>query len=321
MAPQSDAEFEAPVRTALAMPEAGVAAALVREEAEIKAAVYLARQNPRDENTAFARVMKSCRRPSFAEGAQYRFPRGGQTVKGPSVQLARELARCWGNVRYGHRVVSIDADTIHIKGYAFDLETNAYVEQEDKFARLVPRKGPGGTKWVAPDERDLRELVNRRGAILVRNCLLQLLPPDLVEEAIREVESTLTAAAKGEIKQSRDETIRRLVVAFDLLGVTPEMLAAYLGHPLETITAEEIVDLRGVYTSIKEGNTKVQDHFDLNAGQRVQVSQDTQELNARLADAAPQPASAPTTAPPSAEPTTRPGPTKAATKAKTEGLL
>lgn len=278
-------ELAPAAQVSITSPDAGMAAALVREEAEIKAAVYLARQNPRNEEAAYARALRSCRRPSFAEGAQYRFPRGGQTVKGPSVQLARELARCWGNIRYGHRVVSIDADTVHIKGYAFDLETDVYVEQEDKFARLVPRKVGGLTKWVPPDERDLRELINRRGAILIRNCILQLLPPDLVEEAIREVEATLTKAAKGEIQQSREETIRRLVVAFDLLGVTPEMLTAYLGHPLETITADEIVELRGVYTSIKEGNTKVADHFDLNAGQRVQVSQDTQELNARLAEA------------------------------------
>src|SRR5690606_14405160 len=168
--------------------EVGAVAATAREEAEIKAAIVLARRFPRDEIAAYTGSSEACKRPSFAEGAMYSFPRGNQIVTGPSVQLAREIARCWGNIRFGLRVVSMDDQMVHIRGYAYDAETNAYVEAEDKFSKLIFRRGRG---WVQPDERELRELVNRRGAILVRNCILQVVPSDVVEDAQRVVQETL----------------------------------------------------------------------------------------------------------------------------------
>ena len=49
------------------------------------------------------------------------------------------------------------------------------------------------TEWTVPDERDLRELTNRRGAICVRNAILALVPPDLVEDAMATADQTLEA--------------------------------------------------------------------------------------------------------------------------------
>src|SRR5690606_40175898 len=144
------AGFEALPTESVQDREVGAAAAVAREEAEIKSAIFLARQFPRNEFAAYNKVIKACERPGLAEEAVYNFPRGGQRVSGPSVNLAREIARCWGNVRYGLRVVSVDEDMVHIRGYAYDLETNAHVEHEDKFEKLVYRKSQG---WVKPDER------------------------------------------------------------------------------------------------------------------------------------------------------------------------
>jgi hypothetical protein len=257
--------------------EVGAVAASAREEAEIKAAIFLARQFLRDEAAAYTKIMRSCQRPGLAEEAVYSFPRGGQTVKGPSVNLAREIARCWGNIRYGLRVVSVTEDMVHIRGYAYDMETNAYVEHEDEFAKRIYRKNKG---WVEPDERDLRELINRRGAILVRNAILQVVPSDIVEAAQREAEQTMIKAAKGELKQSKEEAIRRLALAFSNIAVTTDMLSAYLKHPLENASPEEVANLRSVYKSIMDGNSKREDYFDLNAGKPK--SESNADLNARL---------------------------------------
>lgn len=271
------AGFESTGESAISTREVGAAAAVAREEAEIKSQIFLARQFPRDEARAYTKIIASTKRPSFAEDAQYTFPRAGQKVNGPSVQMAREVARCWGNIRFGLRVVSVDADSVHIRGYAHDLESNAYVEAEDKFAKLVQRKGQG---WVPPDERDLRELVNRRGAILIRNAILQVVPSDVVEDAMREVQETLRKAAAGEIKQSRQDAIRRLALAFDAIGISTEIIEKYLKHPLDAINAEELKDLRGVMASIRDGNSKREDYFDL-GGSKV-ATESNQELNERL---------------------------------------
>lgn len=245
--------------------QVGAVASVAREEAEVKAAIVLARRFPRDEAAAYTKIMRSCDRPGFAEGAAYRFPRGGQNVTGPSVDLARELARCWGNVRYGLRVVSADADTIHIKGYAYDCETNNYTEAEDKFARLVQRKnkGTGVTEWVPPDERDTRELVNRRGAICVRNAILQLMPPDLIDDALERTTTTMRKAAAGEIKQDPAQAMRRMAAAFAEFGVTSEMLAKKLGHSLAEMSPDELASLRQIYASIRDGQSKREEYFEI----------------------------------------------------------
>lgn len=238
---------------------AGTASSVAREEAEMKTAIVLARSNPRNEHAAFAKIMGSCGRITFADGAVYSFPRGDKVVSGPSVHMARELARCWGNMRFGLRIVTEDTNNVHIKGYAYDLESNNYVEAEDKFQKLVQRKGG----WVKPDERDLRELINRRGAICVRNAICQIMPPDIVDDAVAAVRDTLRKAAKGELEKDRPAAIKKMVMSFASVHVTAEMLAEKLGHGLDLVTDEELAELRTIFASIRDGNSKREEHFDI----------------------------------------------------------
>ena len=242
--------------------EAGLSA-IARDEGELKAGVVMAKKFPRNELTSYNRLMKSCERPSLAGAATYCFPRGGQNIEGPSVDLAREAARCWGNIRYGLRIIAETEEQVHIQGVAFDLETNNLVSAEDKFKKLVQRKISGSLQWIKPDERDLRELVNRRGAICVRNALLQLLPPDVIDDAVMKAKETMTKAAKGEIKQDPKKAISSLISAFGQLGVTSEMVAKYLEHDLEIITEKEMVELRGIWKSINDGNSRREEYFEI----------------------------------------------------------
>lgn len=241
------------------MQEASIST-IARDEGELKAGVVMAKKFPRNELLSYNRLLKSCERPSLAGAATYCFPRGGQNIEGPSVDLAREAARCWGNIRYGLRIIAETEDQVHIQGVAFDLETNNLVSAEDKFKKLVQRKGQG---WIKPDERDLRELINRRGAICVRNALLQLLPPDVIDDAVAKAKETMTKAAKGEIKQDPKKAISSLISAFGQLGVTAEMVAKYLEHDLEIITEKEMVELRGIWKSINDGNSRRDEYFEI----------------------------------------------------------
>src|ERR1700747_3455088 len=76
-------------------------ASAAEKQFEIQSAIIIARRFPRNEDQAFEKLMRACRRLSFAEDAAYAFPRGDQKVEGPSVNLAREAARVWGNIRHG----------------------------------------------------------------------------------------------------------------------------------------------------------------------------------------------------------------------------
>lgn len=266
---------------------AGELAAVTREQTEIQSAIVAAKRFPRNEQQAFLKAVKSFTRASMAENATYNFPRGGKSIEGPSVDCARELARVWGNVRYGVRVVSQDAERLHIKAYALDLETNTYVEAEDEFSKLIQRKdrGTGETRWVQPDERDLRELMNRRGAIAVRNCILQVLPSDLVDDVLKTAKATLQKDASHALEKSREDVVKQLVVAFDKVGVSVGMLEQYLGHKLDVVNPEEVAGLRTIHQSLREGVAKREEFFKFDAAPQAPEPQSlTSAIKAKLSE-------------------------------------
>lgn len=55
-----------------------------RSVAEVQAALMIARMNPRDQRVSMDRIINACTRSSLAESAIYSYPRGGQSVTGPS---------------------------------------------------------------------------------------------------------------------------------------------------------------------------------------------------------------------------------------------
>jgi len=244
--------------------DASTALTIAQVADEMKAMVITAHHFPRDENAAFSKIMKVCERPEFAINAAYRFQRGGKEIKGPSIHLARTVARIWGHMRSGFRIIEDTGDELHIAGWAYDAEANNYAESPDRFKKLVQRKvgNPPTTRWVEPDERDLRELRNRRGSICMRNALLQLLPQDIVDAALERAEDTLRRSSRGELDQNRTDTIRKLVMSFDEVGVNVAMLEQRLGHAINLVTSDEVAELREVYRSIQDGNTTREDHFE-----------------------------------------------------------
>jgi hypothetical protein len=253
-----------------------VATSHAREQHELQAMFTVAQAVGRNERVAWDRVMVACERPSFADGALYAFPRGGQQITGPSVQMAREIMRAWtGIVVDSPRVVEITGDEIHIRAVAIDLVSCNRTAMEDRFKKLVQRKGG----WVVPDERDLRELINRRAAVLERNCILKLIPSDVVDAAIDRVRSTMVSAAQGDLETKRADVVRNLVAAFGTIGVTREMLGTKIVRALDSITGTQLSDLRSIYKGIADGHTTPADHFDVASSKAEKAA----DLNDRLA--------------------------------------
>ena len=59
-----------------------------RAVAEAQGKLIIAKRFPRDELQSYAKAMEACQRPTMAEKAFYSFPRGGQTVEGPTIRFA-----------------------------------------------------------------------------------------------------------------------------------------------------------------------------------------------------------------------------------------
>lgn len=250
-------------------------------QTKIQAAMLMAMNRPRDEQRVKDKLVAACGDEDFAEEALYSFPRGGSQVEGLSVNVAREMARLWGNLHYGVDVIGEDETTRQIRGWAWDLETGAQATLDDAFAKMVYRRKTG---WEKADERELRELNNRRGAILERNCILKLIPPGLKKSAERAIRETLKRAAQ----KAPEAAIQKTAAAFAELNIPATEIEKYLGHPLKATTPEEIVKLRGVYRSIVDGNSRWDEYVAVSAtGQAAATSTGVIDIEAIKAGAEP----------------------------------
>jgi len=248
--------------TALSAPATQMVALAQRE---IEAAVLLARRFPRDTSACFQALVRACRRPSFAERAQYRYPRGKKKtdsgewvpniIQGPSIYFAREVAKLWGNLKVDFQIVEDTDESRTIRARAWDLETNYSTAQEDTFKKLIQRKVDGVTQWVVPDERDLRELTNKRAAILERGVILRMLPDDIKADAIGEAEVT----RKKDTAQDPDLARKKILVAFDAINVSSAELERLLGCKVGQASPAQIDSLRDLHVAIKDGHTTWQD--------------------------------------------------------------
>lgn len=264
-----------------------------REMEEVKAAIFLARQFPRDIEVIERKLMEACSRYSLAEQAMYAYPRGKEIITGPSIRLAEAIFQIYGNGSTGIRELRQEANESIIQAYAWDCENN--VRQEKIFSVPHKRVTKRGTTALT-DPRDIYELVANNGARRQRACILSLVPGDLVEKCVQRCEETLKKGS-GEPLPAR---INKMLAAFAELGVTKEDLEGRLKHRIEATSETELVNLAKIFKSIRDGMAKVADFFDRGKPE----PEAAEDLNAKFSDGA-------ETAPPQA-----PAPTLAELKAQ-----
>ena len=227
-----------------------------RAAAEVQAAVIVAQQCPRDEQAALAAMRDSCRQMRLAERAFYRFPRGGQTVSGPTVHLARELARVWGNVQYG--IAELSRDDEHgqseMQAWAWDLQTNTRSSQVFIVPHVRDKKGPVER---LKDMRDIYENNTNAGARRLRQAIWSILPPWLVEEA----EEICAATLKDGAGVPLPKRISGAVDKFGGRGISPERLEQRLGRPRSKWTEHDVAQLGVIWKSLERGEVTLEDEF------------------------------------------------------------
>lgn len=229
-----------------------------RAVAEAQGKLLIAKRFPRNQMEAYQNAMNACKRPSLAEKALYSYPRAGQTISGPSIRLAEELARCWGNIDFGIKELSQKDGESEMQAYCWDTETNTISSQT--FVVKHIRDTKNGQKHLT-DQRDIYENNANMAGRRLRSRILAVLPPDLVEDAIKECRKTLA----GKNDQPIEDRIKKMVMLFQKFGVKPETIEKRLGRPIDTMTADDLSDYVGIYNSLKDGNSGVSDWFDIKA--------------------------------------------------------
>lgn len=225
-----------------------------RAIAEAQGKLVIAKRFPRDEVAAYAKAMEACQRPAMAEKAFYSFPRGGQTVEGPTIRFAEELARCWGNIDYGIKELSQDDGKSEMQAYAWDLETNAQSVQN--FTN--PHQREHGKKIVTlTSQRDIYENNANMATRRLRSRILAILPAWFVEDAIAECKRTIS----GRNDTPLIDRVKKMVVQFSKLGVTQEHIERRLKRKVDTMTADDFTEYVGIYNAIKGGESKISEWF------------------------------------------------------------
>lgn len=232
-----------------------IAAEQARAVAEVQAALVIAAGRPRNVKNSRARLIGDCQRSGLAKQALYQYSRGGTAVSGPSIRLAEAAARSWGNMTYGFRELARRPGESECEAYAWDLETNCKVVRQ--FVVRHTRDTKQGKKKLN-DERDIYERIASDAQRRVRAAILEIIPGDIIEDAVEQCETTLNTEIGGDVSKA----IRDLLKAFDALGVSRAQIEKRLGHTIDAIQPAQIIYFRKIWTSIRDGMSSADDWFE-----------------------------------------------------------
>jgi hypothetical protein len=228
-----------------------------RAVAEVQAAVVVAQQVPRSMGTATADMRDACGRLGLANRAFYSLPNRGN---GPSVHLARELARIFGNVQYGvHELRRDDAAGIsEVQAFAWDVEKNVRSTRTLIIPHARMKKINGKqTRDPLIDLADVYLNNQNIGARAVRECIFTVLPAWFVDEAVELCRTTLRDGEGKPLAQRIDEAVK----AFAGIGIKVSQLEESVGKKRTSWQPGDIAELVVVYQSIQRGDVSKDDAF------------------------------------------------------------
>ena len=246
----------APVTTGQDSGPQGVMAqsAVAREVSEVQSALVIAKQFPRDERRCMDRILNACTRPSLAEAALYQYSRGGTDITGPSIRLAEAIAQAWGNLQCGVRELERRAGESTCEAFAWDIESNT------KFTRTFAIPHVRQTKkgsYRLEDDRDIYEMVANQGARRLRACILETIPGDVIDAAVKQCDLTLATN-----ESVTPESIQAMLDAFREFSVSKEQIERRIQRRIESMTPAQKAALRKVYVSLKDQMSTPGDWFE-----------------------------------------------------------
>lgn len=228
-----------------------------RAIAEVRAAVMIAMDRPRDRTAAISEMREVCSIMGLAERAFFRVPRGAEYVNGESIHLARELARVWGNVDYGVKELARDdiRGQSELLAFAWDLQTNARSE----ITFIVPHvRGSGDRRKLLTGSQEIYENNASFAGRRLREVIFAVLPVWFKSEAAELCHRTLQSDGGDKPLVQRVADLRG---AFESIGVTAAQLEQKRGRRIDEFLPEDIAALRVVYGSLKRGEVTAAEEF------------------------------------------------------------
>lgn len=257
-------EFGSQSRT-LAVVETASSAVAAQAKAMVESRYVMSLQRPRIWDEVRQNLLAECRRPKFAHNtsAFYHKPIG-KGVEGLGIRFVELALRCMRNVLIEPMIIFEDTEKEVHRVSVTDLESNITYALDVRVSKTVERSKPmddgsyismrlniwNKPTYTVPATDD--DLLNKRAALIskaIRTLGLRIIPGDLQDEAEEIIKEIRTKAASNDPAAER----KRIADAFAEIGVKVAELIEYLGHPLDTCSPPELVQLRGIYGAIKDG--------------------------------------------------------------------
>ena len=223
------------------------------EKANVDVQVTTAKQFPRNVTRAIQNsIVMATIDPETAQMMRYALPRGGKPITGPSVHLAKLIVSNWGNIRAEAKVVQITDSQVVSRGTCWDLENNVATAIEVR--RNI--KGKGGQRF----SDDMITVVgNAANSIAFRNAVFSVIPKAVTDKVYRAAQECITGDLSDEAKLLQKRT-NCLKFFNDEYGITEEEVIKLCGkQTVNQIKAEEIALMLGIYQSLKDGDTTVEE--------------------------------------------------------------
>lgn len=248
-----------------AVQETASTMAAAQGKAMVEARYVMAMRNPRNWDQVRLDILTECRRPTFAKNkSAYYVKPIGQGVEGLGIRFVESALRHMRNVLIEPTLTFEDDSKEVYKVSVTDLEANITHFFDTKVPKTVERSKPmddgsyismrlnsyGKRTYTVPAHDD--DLLNKRGALIskvVRTLGLRIIPGDIQDEAIDIIKAIRLDDAARDPAAER----KKLVDSFGALGVKADDLVAYLGHNLDQCSPAELVNLRGIWAAIRDG--------------------------------------------------------------------
>ena len=248
-----------------ALNETSSSAVAAQAKAMVEARYVIALQRPRNWDQVRQDLMGECRRPSFAhnKSAYYRKPIGAG-VEGLGIRFVEVALRCMTNVLIETSMIFEDSTKEIHRVSVTDLEANVTYPLDVRVSKTVERSKPMDdgsyisvrtntyNKAVYTVVANDDDLLNKRAALIskaIRTLGLRIIPGDMQDEA----EQIIKSIRLDHASQDPAAEKKRIADAFANIGVKVTDLTSYLGHPLDNCSPSQLVDLRGIYGAIRDG--------------------------------------------------------------------
>lgn len=271
--------------------DAARAGAIALAEAQVKARYAMALQRPRNLDDVRTALVRDCKRPRFAQSARYLLPIG-EGVEGWSIRFAESAIRSMGNIEATSKTVLDDAERRTLRIEVIDFETNASFSKDVTIEKVVERhklrqgqhaigvrKNDRGQQvfLVAASERDLEMKEGAAISRVFRTQGLRHLPAWILDECLEIV----TKVREDETAKDPDAERRALVDGFARLGVKASDIADALGHGLDGASPRELVELRAVFETIRDGASTWRDYATMKGATPAKQGEDDPHAKTR----------------------------------------